>query len=149
MFNEIYMQIALSLAKKAAAHGEVPVGCVIVGGDGLVIGRGYNRREETKSALSHAEIDAIQAACLQLGDWRLTGCTMYVTLEPCPMCAGAIIAARLSTLVFGAKDEVGGACGSVINLFEENFGHKPKIYSGVLAQESSNLLRAFFSDLRG
>ena len=134
MNHESYMKQALELARQAAAEGEVPVGCVIADGEGRVIGRGRNRRERTKSALAHAEMEAIAQACAHLGDWRLTGCTLYVTLEPCPMCAGAIINARISTLVYGSREENTGACVSIINLFEERFGHKPAIYGGVLAK---------------
>ncbi len=142
------MQKALNLAKQAAENGEVPVGCVIVNSEGEIIGSGRNRREETRSALSHAECDAIDEACRHIGDWRLSDCTLYVTLEPCPMCTGAIINARVGTLVFGAKDKTMGACNSVINLFEERFGHKPKIYSGVLAEECSEIMTQFFKTIR-
>lgn len=142
------MRNALDLAREAANRGEVPVGCVIAGPDGEIIGRGQNRREAQKSALAHAEIEAIAEACAALGDHRLTGCTLYVTLEPCPMCAGAIINARIPTVVYGAKEELSGSCGSVINLFLERYGHKCAVYGGVLAEESAALLGAFFQALR-
>ncbi len=142
------MSLALNLAKEAADFGEVPVGCVIVDKNGDIIGKGRNRREETRNALSHAECDAISEACERLGDWRLSDCTLFVTLEPCPMCAGAIINARVGTVVYGAKDKTMGACNSVINLFEERFGHRPKIYSGVLGEECSEILTEFFKNLR-
>ena len=141
------MRRALELAREAAAAGETPVGCVVVK-DGEIVGEGRNRREERKSALSHAETEAIAAACARLGDWRLEGCALYVTLEPCPMCAGAILNARISELVYGAREERTGCCGSVLNLFEEDFGWHPRIYGGVLAGESAALLAAFFSALR-
>ncbi len=141
------MRRALELAREAAAAGETPVGCVVVE-DGAIVGEGRNRREERKSALSHAETEAIAAACARLGDWRLEGCALYVTLEPCPMCAGAILNARVSELVYGAREENSGCCGSVLNLFEENFGWHPRIYGGVLAEESAALLASFFAGLR-
>jgi len=143
------MRQALELAKEAAAHGEVPVGCVIADARGAVIGRGRNRREETRSALSHAECEAIAEACRRRGDWRLEDCTLYVTLEPCPMCAGAILSARIGTVVYGARDEAMGSCGSVLNLFEERYGRHPAIYGGVLETECAAVLTAFFEKLRG
>ena len=142
-----YMQRALELAKIAALEDEVPVGAIVVC-DGEIIGEGYNRREMDNNALAHAELEAIYAACRTLGCWRLSNCTLYVTLEPCPMCAGAIINARIQTVVFGAFDPKSGACGSVVNLFELPFNHKPNIVSGVLAEESKELLQAFFKRLR-
>ena len=148
MDREHYMRLALELAGEAARAGEVPVGCVIVSAGGEVIGRGRNRREETKSALSHAEIHAIDEACRALGSWRLDGCTLYVTLEPCPMCAGAIINARIPTVVFGAREENFGSCGSVVDLFSERYGHRPAVYGGVLAEDCAALLQSFFRDLR-
>ena len=144
MQREDYMSLALSLAREAAANGEVPVGCVIADADGKVIGRGRNRRQERPDATAHAEVEAIRQACAALGDWRLSGCTLYVTLEPCPMCAGAIINARIPTLVFGAREALTGSCGSVIDLFFENYGHRPAVYGGVLAEECAALLRDFF-----
>lgn len=146
--RETYMARALDLAKEAAEHGEVPVGCVITGPDGNVIGTGRNYREETGDACAHAEVLAIQEACKTLGDWRLSGCALYVTLEPCPMCAGAIINARIPTVVYGAKDALTGSCGSVLNLFEERYGHKPAIYGGVLKEECARVLSDFFAQVR-
>ena len=148
MPDEKYMREALELAQLAASIGEVPVGCVIVGPGGGVIGRGYNRRESKKSPLSHAETEAIGEAAAAIMDWRLEGCSIYVTLEPCPMCAGAIINARIPVLVYGAKDPSMGCCGSVLNLFEERLGFHPAIYGGVLSAESEALLKTFFKSLR-
>ena len=148
MDREEYMEYALALASRAAEEGEIPVGCVIADADGNIIGRGRNKREERHDATHHAEIEAIREACGSIGDWRLGGCTIYVTLEPCPMCAGAIINSRIPTVVFGAKDENTGSCGSVINLFEERYGHKPAIYGGVRAEESARLLKEFFKKAR-
>ena len=148
MDHEAYMRMALELAREAADAGEVPVGCVIADADGKVIGRGRNRREESADATAHAEIEAIREAGEALGSWRLDGCTLYVTLEPCPMCAGAIINARVPMLVFGAADAVSGSCGSVIDLFFERYGHRPKVLGGVLGEEAAALLRAFFTSLR-
>lgn len=145
--DERYMRQALRLAEEAAALGEVPVGAVIVR-DGEVIAEGYNRRETDHAATAHAELLAIEAACARLGGWRLTGCTLYVTLEPCPMCAGAIINARLKRVVYAAKDEKAGACGTVVNLFEMGFNHRPVLKSGVLAEEATSLLSGFFGRLR-
>ena len=145
--HEEYMRQALALAQEAAAHGEVPVGCVIVQGDEIV-GRGRNRREHTKSALSHAEIEAIAQANQRLGGWRLWQCTLYVTLEPCPMCAGAILNARVSRVYFGARDREMGACGGVMNLFMEDFPHPPALVGGVLEAECAQVLREFFRGLR-
>ncbi len=142
------MAEALLLAKEAASAGEVPVGCVITDEDGTVIGRGRNRRAENADATAHAEIEAIRQACSAKKDWRLDGCTMYVTLEPCPMCAGAIINARLSTLVYGAKESVTGSCGSVIDLFSEPYGHAPAVFSGVMKEECAAVLQDFFRSLR-
>jgi tRNA(adenine34) deaminase len=141
------MRRALELAAEARAAGESPVGCVIVK-DGEIIAEGENRRERDRNALAHAELVAIDAACRALGSWRLADCEMYVTLEPCPMCAGAIINARLDTLVFGARDEKGGAAGGVIDLFYERFNHRPKVYTGLLEAECSALLQDFFRGLR-
>ena len=141
------MRMALEQAEQARQLGEVPVGCVIVK-DGQVIGRGYNRRETDRTVLGHAELMAIRQAEQALGDWRLTGCTLYVTLEPCPMCAGAILNARPESVVFGASDPVFGACGGVMNLFEEAFGVRIRLYGGVLAAECAGLLQEFFSGLR-
>ena len=148
MPEERFMRRALELAAEAGAAGESPVGCVIVR-NGEVIAEGENRREHDKNALAHAELIAIDAACKVLGAWRLADCEMYVTLEPCPMCAGAIINARLDTLVFGARDEKGGAAGGVLDLFYERFNHRPKVYSGLLETECAALLKEFFRGLRG
>ena len=147
MDHEGWMRHALALADEAASAGEVPVGCVIVRG-GRIIGRGRNRREEERSALAHAEMDAIREACAALGDWRLGDCGLYVTLEPCPMCAGAILNARVKWLCFGARDPKTGSCGSVLNLFEENYGYRPAIYGGILEAECLERLQAFFQRLR-
>ena len=141
------MRMALEQAEQARRLGEVPVGCVVVK-DGQVIGRGYNRRETDRTVLGHAELMAIRQAEQALGDWRLTGCTLYVTLEPCPMCAGAILNARPESVVFGASDPVFGACGGVMNLFEEAFGVRIRLYGGVLAAECAGLLQEFFSGVR-
>jgi len=146
--REVYMTMALELAREAAQAGEVPVGCVITGPDGAVIGRGRNLREETGDASAHAELLAIREACNHLGDWRLEGCTLYVTLEPCPMCAGAIINSRIPTVVYGTKDALTGSCGSVLNLFEERYGHHPAIYGGVLEAECAGVLSEFFQTVR-
>ena len=147
MTHEDYMREALALAREAMDAGEVPVGCVVVW-DGEIVGRGRNRREEDGDALAHAELDAIRMACQAVGGWRLHRATLYVTLEPCPMCAGGIINARVAEVRYGAKDEKAGACGSVLNLFEERFNHKPRLYGGLLEQESRALLQEFFSQLR-
>ena len=148
MDREEYMSAALTLAREAFDEDEIPVGCVITDAQGNIIGRGRNKREESHDATHHAEMEAIREACRTVGDWRLTGCTIYVTLEPCPMCAGGIINSRIPTVVFGAKDENTGSCGSVSNLFEERYGHKPAIYGGVRAEESAQLLKAFFKKTR-
>ncbi len=147
MQREDYMRAALALAREAEKAGDVPVGAVVVRG-GEIIGRGRNRREERRSAVCHAEIEAIEQACRAAGSWRLDGCALYVTLEPCPMCAGAVINARIPTLVYGAKEPSTGSCGSVLNLFEERYGFRPAIYGGVLADECAGLLRDFFADIR-
>ena len=145
--RENFMRQALALAREAAAAGEVPVGCVIVR-EGLVVGRGRNRREETRSAASHAEMEAIAQANGALGSWRLDGCELYVTLEPCPMCAGAILNARISRVWFGARDRAFGACGGVTNLFMEGFPHSPALVGGVLEEECQEVLSSFFAGLR-
>ena len=124
------------------------MGCVVVGPEGAVIGQGRNRRQETRDATAHAEVEAIRQACAALGDWRLEGCTLFVTLEPCPMCTGAIINARVPTLVFGAREALSGSCGSVIDLFSENYGHRPAVYGGVLGEDCAKLLRTFFRGRR-
>ena len=144
MQREIYMREALSLARRAADEGEVPVGCVIVQG-GEIVGRGWNRREQTHSALGHAEIMAIDAACRTLGRWRLDDCALFVTLEPCPMCAGAIVQARPSLVVYGAFDEQMGAMGSVYALHQDaRIRGSVPAQGGVLRQECEALLREFF-----
>ena len=145
--REAYMTQALELARAAMAEGEVPVGCVIVK-DGVVVGRGRNRRETRHTALGHAEIEAIAMACETLGGWRLKDCTLYVTLEPCPMCAGAIVNARIPVVCYGAKDDKAGCCGSVLNLFEERFNHKPRVYGGILEEACGKILQDFFENLR-
>ena len=142
-----FMQEALALAKEAAAAGEVPVGCVIVRNN-TIVGRGKNCRETAKTALGHAEIEAIADACKTLGGWRLWDCTLYVTLEPCPMCAGAIVNARIPRVVYGASDEKCGACGSVCDLFSMDFNHHPQVETGILEEESKALLTEFFQNLR-
>jgi len=145
--DEQFMDEAIILAKEAAAEGEVPVGCVIVR-EGVVVGRGRNRREKGKSALAHAEIEAINEACKTLGGWRLWECTLYVTLEPCPMCAGAIVNARIPRVVYGASDEKCGAVGSVCNLFSMEFNHHPTVEKGIREEECAGLLKEFFQNLR-
>lgn len=147
MQDEVFMEAALALAKEAFAEGEVPVGCVIVR-NGTIVGRGRNRRETEKTALGHGEIEAIADACRKLGGWRLWDCTLYVTLEPCPMCAGAIINARIPRVVYGASDAKAGSCGSVCNLFSMNYNHHPQVESGVLEEACGELLREFFAQLR-
>ena len=148
MEREDYMRLALAEAEKAVETGDVPVGCVVVDSAGNVIGRGRNRREERKNAVRHAEIEAIEEACAAVGSWRLDGCALYVTLEPCPMCAGAILNARVPVVVYGAREPVTGSCGSVLNLFEERYGFHPAIYGGVLADQCAGALRAFFQNMR-
>ncbi len=147
MDDRVFMEEALHLAQQAAQEGEVPVGCVIVC-NGEIVGRGRNRRERGKSALAHAEIEAISQACATLGGWRLWECTLYVTLEPCPMCAGAIINARIPRVVFGASDDKCGACGSVCDLFSMDFNHRPQVTKGVCGEASAALLTDFFQNLR-
>ena len=142
-----FMDEALKLAQEAADAGEVPVGCVITLDD-RIVGRGRNRREEEKNALCHAEIEAISDACRTLGGWRLWQCTLYVTLEPCPMCAGAIINARIPRVVYGASDAKFGACRSVCSLFDMKFNHHPKVESGIREAEAAALMQSFFRDLR-
>ena len=146
--RENFMRQALALAREAAAAGEVPVGCVVVR-EGVVVGRGRNRREEKRSAASHAEMEAIAQANQALGSWRLEDCELYVTLEPCPMCAGAILNARVGRVWFGARDRCFGACGGVTNLFMERFPHPPALVGGVLEEECQEVLSIFFAGLRG
>lgn len=142
-----FMLEALRLADEAAEEGEVPVGAVVVL-HGEIIGSGRNRREDEKNALCHAEIEAINEACKALGSWRLTDCELYVTLEPCPMCAGAAINSRISRVIFGAEDEKAGSCGSVTDLFKLPYNHSPKIFRGYMEEECSAVLREFFRKLR-
>jgi len=141
--DEIFMRRALELAAEAAREGEVPVGCVIVR-EGKILSEGRNRRETDRNALAHAEIEAIDRACRALGGWRLTGCTLYVTLEPCPMCAGAIVNARIPRVVYGAKDARAGAMGSLINVNSYPLNHHAQVEHGVLADECAGILREFF-----
>lgn len=145
--NKKFMLAAIEEAKLAVEKGEVPVGAVIVK-DGEIIARGRNMREEKQNALSHAEIEAINNACKNLGSWRLEGCEMYVTLEPCPMCTGAIINSRISTLVFGAFDSKAGSVDSVINLCDYPYNHKVEIYGGIMEDECLKILQDFFKNLR-
>ena len=146
--DEYYMKEALKQAKKAMKLGEVPIGCVIVYED-TIIGRGYNRRNTDKNTLSHAEITAINRASKKLGDWRLEDCTLYVTLEPCQMCAGAIIQSRISRVVMGAMNPKAGCGGSILNILEmEEFNHQAEVERGVLQEECSRILQEFFKDLR-
>ena len=141
------MREALALAREAAENGEVPIGCVIVK-DGQIVGRGRNTREKGKNALGHAEISAINDACKHLGGWRIPNATLYVTLEPCPMCAGAIINARIDRVCFGAYDPKAGSCGSLTNLFELPYNHQPEVTAGVLEDECAQMLKEFFKALR-
>ncbi len=141
------MSKALELARQAAEDGEVPVGAIVVK-DGEIVGKGRNRRENGKNALAHAELEAIDEACKRLGGWRLWQCELYVTLEPCPMCTGAIINSRLRRLVYGASDKKAGSCGSVINLFDLPYNHKPESVGGVMEEECVAILSDFFKALR-
>lgn len=141
------MKYALSLAEASASEGEVPVGAVVVC-DGKIVGEGRNRREKVKNALHHAEIEAINEACSNLGGWRLWKCDMYVTLEPCPMCAGAIINSRIKNVYFGAYDFKNGAVTSVVRLFDTEFTHKPLYEGGIMEEECSEILKSFFKNLR-
>ncbi|MBR0348214.1 MAG: tRNA adenosine(34) deaminase TadA [Clostridia bacterium] len=147
MNDSFFMNEALKLAREAADEGEVPVGAVVVLGDEIV-GRGRNRREKGKNALAHAELEAIDEACKKLGGWRLWQCDMYVTLEPCPMCTGAIINSRIKRLVYGASDYKAGSCGSVVNLFDLPYNHKPEMVSGFMQEECAEILTEFFKQLR-
>ena len=146
--DEKYMRTAIKQAEKAGTIGEVPIGCVIVYED-KIIARGYNRRTVDKNVLSHAEINAIRKACRKIGDWRLEGCTMYVTLEPCPMCAGAIVQARIPKVVIGCMNAKAGCAGSVLDmLHEEGFNHQVETETGVLGEECSQMMKDFFRELR-
>ncbi len=147
-YDEKFMKEAIRQAKKAAKVGDVPIGCVIVK-DGLVIARGYNKRNAKKTTLAHAELLAIEKASRKLGDWRLEECTMYITLEPCQMCAGAIVQARIPRVVVGAMNKKAGCAGSVLNLFQiPAFNHQVEFKNGVLEEECSALLSDFFRNLR-
>lgn len=148
LFDEEMMLLAIEEAKKAAQLGEVPVGAVIIDENGEIIGTGHNTRETQQRPTGHAEIIAIEQAAQHKNSWRLSDCTLYVTLEPCPMCAGAILNARLKRVVYGAFDENGGACSSVIELFDCKFGYKPLVRSRVLEKECGSLLTEFFKKLR-
>ncbi len=144
-----YMKKALELANKAAEIGEVPVGAVVVKkSTGEIVGEGYNRREVDKDSIAHAEIIAIENASKKLGGWRLIDCELFVTLEPCPMCAGAIINSRIERVVYGAMDKKAGSCGSVVNLFDLPYNHKPELTGGILSEECSSILSEFFKKLR-
>ncbi|MEG1104653.1 MAG: tRNA adenosine(34) deaminase TadA [Oscillospiraceae bacterium] len=147
MTDTDYMRLAINEAQKAAEIGEVPIGAVIVR-NGEVISTAHNTRECEKNATHHAELLAIDAACKALGGWRLMDCELYVTLEPCPMCAGAIINSRIKRVIYGAKDAKAGCCGSVANLFAMPFNHEPRLQSGVLESECTQLLQSFFAALR-
>ena len=147
--DSVFMKKALELARMAAAQGEVPVGAVVVKkSTGEIVGRGFNRREYGRSPLTHAEIIAIDEASRRLGGWRLIDCELYVTLEPCPMCAGAVINSRIERVVFGAYDPKAGSCGSVTNLFELPYNHRPELVGGVLESECAGVLSEFFKGLR-
>lgn len=149
MTDEAYMKIALELAEQAYKINEVPVGAIVVKkSTGKIIGKGYNRREIDKNPLAHAEIAAIKQAAETLGGWRLLDCEIYVTLEPCPMCCGAIINSRIERVVFGAFDSKSGSAKSIINMFDLPFNHKPKVVCGVMQQECSEILSDFFTELR-
>lgn len=148
LYDEEMMLLAIEEAKKAAELGEVPVGAIIIDESGSIIGKGYNTRESEQRPTGHAEIIAIEEAARHKKSWRLSDCTLYVTLEPCPMCAGAIMNARLKRIVYGAFDEKGGACSSVIELYEHNFGYKPMVRSRILEGECASLLSEFFKKIR-
>ncbi|MDR0949927.1 MAG: tRNA adenosine(34) deaminase TadA [Lachnospiraceae bacterium] len=146
--HEYYMKEALRQAKKASALGEVPIGCVVVR-NREIIGRGYNRRNKDKSTLAHAELTAIRRACKHFGDWRLEDCTIYITLEPCPMCSGAILQARFPLVVIGCMNPKAGCAGSIINLLDmPDFNHQARILTGICETQCSQLLKDFFIDLR-
>lgn len=146
--DEKYMKEAIRQAKKAWKLGEVPIGCIIVF-DGKVVGRGYNRRTIDKNTLAHAELQAIRRAGKKMGDWRLDGCTMYVTLEPCQMCAGAVIQARIKRVVVGCMNPKAGCAGSILNLLQvERFNHQAELTTGVLGEECSQMMKEFFRELR-
>lgn len=148
MDDNFYMRAALELALYAAKEGEVPVGCVISDSEGKIIGCGRNRREGLGLSTAHAEIEAINEACRRLGGWRLDGCSLYVTLEPCPMCAGAILNSRIKRLCYGAREPNSGSCGSVVNIFMEAYGFSPEIYGGIMEAECAGIMRDFFNSIR-
>ncbi len=146
--DEKFMKEAIRQAKKAEAIGDVPIGCVIVY-EGKILARGYNKRNKEKTVLAHAELLAMKKACKKIGDWRLEGCTMYITLEPCQMCAGAIVQARVTRVVIGSMNAKAGCGGSILNLLEmEEFNHQVKVDRGILQEECSEMLSAFFRKLR-
>ena len=147
MTNEDFMREALKLAYRAAEAGEVPVGAVVVR-NGEIVGRGYNKRESSKNALAHAELIAINDACVRLGGWRLWECDLYVTLEPCPMCTGAIINSRIRRVFYGASDSKAGSLGSLVNLADLEYNHRPEVNSGILENECAEILSEFFKNLR-
>ncbi len=143
-----YMKLALRQAKRAIKYGEVPIGCVIVC-DGEIVGTGYNKRNTKKTTLAHAELIALDRASRKLGDWRLEGCTMYVTLEPCQMCAGAIVQSRIDRVVIGTMNPKAGCAGSILNILQmKEFNHQVDITTGVLEKECTDLLQSFFKELR-
>ncbi len=147
--NEYYMNLALLQAKKAREKDEIPIGAVIVDKDGKVVARGYNRRNKTKNAIEHAEIVAITRACKKINDWRLNGCKLFVTLEPCGMCAGACVNARIDEIVFGAKDNNGGCCGTLINLVDVfKMNHTTTVIGGICEKECSEILTDYFVEKR-
>ena len=146
--DEVYMKLALAEAEKAFVLGEIPIGAVLVDGQGQVVTAGHNRRESWHDATAHAELIVIQAACRKLKKWRLSGLTLYVTIEPCPMCAGAIINSRIKRVVFGAYDPKAGSCGSVNNLFSFPYNHSPEVEGGFMQDECALLLKQFFAELR-
>ena len=148
MTKEVWMREALSEARLAAAAGDIPVGCVIVDGSGQIIARGRNRREALHDATAHAEVEAIRAASKLRRSWRMEDCTLVVTLEPCPMCAGAILNARFGSVVYGAREEKTGSLGSVVDLYSENYGYHPRVYGGVLAEDCAAVLKEFFEKMR-
>ena len=142
-----YMVQALELAREAGSRGDVPVGALVIR-EGQIVGRGCNRREADCDVTAHAEVLALREACRNLGTWKLQDCTLVVTLEPCPMCAGAILNARVGTVVFGARDPAFGAVGGVLNLFEEAFSHRPRVYGGLMEAECAAPLKQFFAGMR-
>ena len=148
MIKEVWMREALAEARAAGAAGDIPVGCVIVDGSGEIIARGRNRREQNHDATAHAEVEAIRAASALRQSWRMEDCTLVVTLEPCPMCAGAILNARFGTVIYGAREEKTGSLGSVVDLYSENYGYHPKVYGGILAEDCAAVLKEFFEKMR-